>query len=105
MTHYESDSLGGALGSGHCWAKPARATPKGVIAPILRNDMTLGSKFGKSTQPSGPLCPVLCNVSIIFTFSAWLNIYSSSIHTCTDTEDIETPFGYMTTTPHKFTPS
>ena len=43
MTYFESDSLGGALGSGHCWAKPARATPKGVIAPILRNDMTLRS--------------------------------------------------------------
>ena len=23
---------------GHCWAKPAGAAPKGVIAPILRND-------------------------------------------------------------------
>ena len=28
---------------GHCWAKPAGAAPKGVIAPILRNDMTLRS--------------------------------------------------------------
>ena len=23
---------------GHCWAKPAGAAPKGVIAPILRNE-------------------------------------------------------------------
>ena len=30
--HSEGESL-----LGHCWAKPAGAAPKGVIAPILRN--------------------------------------------------------------------
>ena len=29
---------------GHCWAKPAGAAPKGVIAPILRNGMNLGER-------------------------------------------------------------
>ena len=43
MYHSESESLGGGERKeilshlGHCWAKPAGAAPKGVIAPILRN--------------------------------------------------------------------
>ena len=41
-THSESESLGGGERKeilshlGHCWAKPAGAAPKGIIAAILR---------------------------------------------------------------------
>ena len=42
FAHSESESLGGGERKlshlGHCWARPAGAAPKGVIAPILRND-------------------------------------------------------------------
>ena len=37
---------------GHCWAKPAGAAPKGVIAPILRNGETAFMR--KNVARGGP---------------------------------------------------
>ena len=45
---------------GRCWAKPAGAAPKGVIAPILRNG------FGRSQIPLPAMLPIKSAICLYF---------------------------------------